>query len=53
MHKERRDTELLGIFNNYTLARIERITAIQELELGILETISRTDAIYHPPNFLR
>ena len=33
--KERRDTELLGIFNNHTLGKIERITALKELELGI------------------
>ena len=36
MLKERRDTELIGIFNNHTLNRIERIAAFKELELGIL-----------------
>ena len=36
MLKERGDTELIGIFNNHTLNRIERIAALKELELGIL-----------------
>lgn len=40
MLKERRDTELIRIFNNYTLSRIERIAAIKELELGILKSFS-------------
>ena len=49
MLKERRDTELIGIFNNYTLSRIERIAAIKELELGILKTLSNP---MHYPDFL-
>ena len=50
MLKERRDTELIGIFNNYTLSRIERIAAIKELELGMWRTFSNQ---MQSPNFLR
>ena len=34
MHKGRRDLELMGIFNNHSLSKMERIAALWELELG-------------------